>query len=51
MRDDVLHGGVDVDCLLHEETGDEAQREMAIDKAKTIEGVKDVSADGLKAVD
>ncbi|HAQ88319.1 MAG TPA: osmY, partial [Pseudomonas sp.] len=29
----------------------EAQREMAIDKAKTIEGVKDVSADGLKAVD
>ena len=29
----------------------EAQREMAINKAKGIEGVKDVSADGLKAVD
>ena len=29
----------------------EAQREMAIEKAKTIKGVKDVSADGLKAVD
>ncbi len=29
----------------------EAQREMAIEKAKGIEGVKDVSADGLKAVD
>jgi hyperosmotically inducible periplasmic protein len=29
----------------------EAEREMAINKAKTIEGVKDVSADGLKTVD
>lgn len=29
----------------------EAQREVAIDKAKTIEGVKSVAADGLKAVD
>lgn len=29
----------------------EAQREAAIDKAKTIEGVRDVAADGLKAVD
>lgn len=29
----------------------EAQREAAIDKAKTIEGVRDVAADGLKAID
>jgi len=29
----------------------EAQREMAIEKARKIEGVKEVSADGLKTVD
>lgn len=29
----------------------EAEREMAINKAKGIKGVRDVSADGLKAVD
>lgn|SRR5690606_23183198 len=29
----------------------EAEREAAIAKAKAIEGVRDVSADGLKAVD
>lgn len=29
----------------------EAEREVAIDKAKGIEGVKSVAADGLKAVD
>lgn len=29
----------------------EAEREAAIAKAKSIEGVRDVSADGLKAVD
>ncbi|WP_028241602.1 BON domain-containing protein [Stutzerimonas azotifigens] len=29
----------------------EAQREAAIDKAKTIKGVRDVAADGLKAVE
>ncbi len=29
----------------------EAEREMAINKAKGIEGVRDVAADGLKAAD
>ncbi|XQR91326.1 BON domain-containing protein [Stutzerimonas urumqiensis] len=29
----------------------EAQREAAIDKAKTIKGVREVAADGLKAVE
>ncbi|MCG6540621.1 BON domain-containing protein [Pseudomonas sp. KSR10] len=29
----------------------EAEREMAINKAKGVEGVRDVSADGLKAAD
>ena len=29
----------------------EAEREVAINKAKGIKGVRDVSADGLKAAD
>jgi hyperosmotically inducible protein len=29
----------------------EAEREMAVNKAKAVKGVRDVSADGLKTID